>query len=117
MNFRKINDQKGAPAYLHIYNEGSGSWTPATSDDLGGAATNENNKGTEPIPQGVGFLNVTGLSTTFEPSFFELSMINPSGNGVIVANQRAGTQSSTGFIADFSANIPTSGYFLGWKAV
>ena len=69
------------------------------------------------IPSGVNSYEASGLDLQYVPKFYNTTLMAPSGEGLIFSAQRADTEGSDGFVVDFGASIPTTGYKLGWEAV
>jgi hypothetical protein len=69
------------------------------------------------VPSGVTYYEEDSLSLDYTPKFFNVNLMAPSGQYLIYAAQRANSANSNGFIVDFAATIPNTGYVLGWEPV
>lgn len=105
--------QKAAPAVMYLYDSISGNFRAATPADLSGGSVG----GLVNLSSGQSFVEVSGLSLSYSPSWYGTQVIKPSSqNTNLFATVRGNSITSTGFIADLSATVNTTGYKLGYKA-
>jgi hypothetical protein len=107
-----INPQKGAPAYLHLYNTGTSEWAAATADDFRGGG------GVLTLESGDASATVSGLNLGYDPSFYSVEVLKPLAESTnVLHNTLYPSISSDGFSVYFDPSIPSSGYALGYIPV